>query len=908
MVFNEEINVIADTDVFYLDDIFRQEEYSSLYGKMMDVVHYPISFLNKGVCGNGGTTGMINYALENDKGLLVLVPNVSIVKSKECDYCGNEDICCVYGGSDKFNPDAQIVIATYDQFPRLLKTLSKTGIKSGTDLFKMKFWAGRTIVVDEYHKLIDDSGYREICNKMTEMITKVNSPVILMSATPNDDYAKMLRELLPEWIIRKYTVVYKNEHKEFDSRLDLWEAKKGELKDVIYTMLNSDKNNHICIFYNSVSDIKKIIGQLNDDRIEVLCSSQSQKRVGKYYSDKFNDQKKLHFMTSAYFTGFDIKTEDCKCVIVTSNEFDYMTISDRDIKQIIGRFRIEGGGVRKNENHIWYIKTTPDQTNYMMNQNTYDNVVKDMGVMGDRWIEMSDGIEKKHTLIRTRDILDRFEHYSSVDKLVKYLADYGYSVYKRGDITGFTTIKRKKHLTFKKAKELLKKGMKIDFDAYPDINELEEFMRVKGMSKLMDTRTSKTDIHNWYQAYTLANGQDLEKKNPCDVFGIKNFGRYNQGFLYACLEYLGQKPNSDNFTYLMYNFMSNYVISWKLDNKGKKNNNTWLVITRSPESYSFFDDLRIRNEVKKLYKMGVFGETVKMTFEDKEETRKNGRSIGISSTINDAIKSGYIPSLKSILPLKSKYLYEWVNEDKANRLPDRKKDKDWQAIKMFHQGKLSEMYKDTDNTYRFIKSEMNLADCLICDIDGGISFSQFKEKYKDWMWIAYPTINNITEDWTKFRVIVPLENTIKLEGEHNLKVLKILRTMFCPYEDPDHQVYSFINYEDFKNRYENEGQVYNIPQDFVDCLNMCITTSYDYNDRKFSKTDIVSVDSKSGMSLSEAQALFLKKLADPTEGARHKVLFFIKSSLLPEDRLSFEDWLSKVYPAYLAHWRSHKVK
>ena len=296
--------------------------------------------------------------------------------------------------------------------------------------------------------------------------------------------------------------------------------------------------------------------------------------------------------------------------------------------------------------------------------------------------------------------------------------------------------------------------------------------------------------------------------------------------------------------------------------------------------------------------------TKKLSF----ETTNNSKSYARTATINDAIKSGYIPSLKSILPLKSKYLYDWINEDKANRLPDRKKDKDWQAIKMFHQGKLSEMYKDTNSKYRFIKSEMNLADCLICDIDGGISFSQFKEIYKEWMWIAYPTINNITEDWTKFRVIVPLENTIKLEGEHNLKVLKVLRTMFCPYEDPDHQVYSFINYEDFKNRYENEGQVYNIPQDFVDCLNMCITTSYDYNDRKFSKTDIVSVDSKSAMSFSEAQALFLKKLADPTEGARHSVLFFIKKSLLPEDRLSFEDWLGKVYPSYLAHWRSHKVK
>lgn len=290
--------------------------------------------------------------------------------------------------------------------------------------------------------------------------------------------------------------------------------------------------------------------------------------------------------------------------------------------------------------------------------------------------------------------------------------------------------------------------------------------------------------------------------------------------------------------------------------------------------------------------------TKKLSF----ETTNNSKSYARTSTIEDALKSGYIPSLSGIP------LYDWVNKDKATRLPDIKKGKDWTTIKMFQQGKLSEMYQDTDNTYRFIKSEMNLADCLICDIDGGISFSQFKEKYKEWMWIAYPTINNITEDWTKFRVIVPLENTIKLEGEHNLKVLKMLRTMFCPYEDAEHQVYSFINFEDFTKMYGNEGQVYSIPQDFVDCLNMCITTSYDYNDRKFSKTDIVSVDSKSGISLSEAQALFLKKLADPEEGARHNVLYFIKNSLSLEDMLLFEDWLYKVYPAYLAHWRTHKRK
>lgn len=899
MVFNEEINVTANTGVFYLDNILEQKEYSSLYGKMMDVVHYPISFLNKTVCGNGGTTGMIRYALENNKGLLVLVPNVSIVKSKEeDDFSDNKDICCVYGGSGDINPDAQIVIATYDQFPKLLRNLKNTGVKSKEDVFDMQFWAGRTVVIDEYHKLIDESGYRDICVKITQMITKIKSPVILMSATPNDDYAHMLRELLPEWIIRKYTVVYNNEYNDYDTRLDIWEANKKQLKDVLGTMLKSSKNKHICVFYNSVADIKKLVAQLDDDRIEVMCSSQSQNKVGKYYSSKFSEDKKLHFMTSAYFTGHNIKCDGCKCVIVTSDEFDYMCVSERDIQQIIGRFRIDGGGVRHNDNHIWYVKSTPDQKNYLTNKNTLDKETSDLRILGDKWKDLSDGIERMHRLIRTKDIMRRFDVYKNVDTLNKSLTEYGFKTVKRGEITGFTIFKKRKHITFNKAKELLLKGIKVDIDDYPDINELEEFMKVKGESALKTHQNTKTVIHNWYQAYTLANGQDLEKKNPCDVFGIKNFGRYNQGFLYACLEYLGEKPNSENFSYLMYHFMSSYVISWKLDNKGKKSNNTWLVITNTPNLWDISSDLLYRNEVKKSHKMGVKVADIKMSYQTEIKTKSFART----STLPESMKSGYIPTLTGIS------LYDWVNEDKQNRLPIIKKGKDWSDIKMFKQGKLSEMYQDTDNTYRFIKSEMNLADCLICDIDGGMSFSQFKDKYKDWMWMAYPTINNITEDWTKFRVIVPLEHTIKLEGEHNLKVLKTLRTMFCPYEDPDHQVYSFINYEDFSKMVGNEGYIYSIPQEFVDCLNMCITTSYDYNDRKFNKTDIVSGDDKSGMSLSDAQGLFLKKLADPTEGARHRVLFVIKKSLSLEDRLLFEDWLCKVYPSYLTHWRSHKVK
>lgn len=56
----------------------------------------------------------INYALMRAKGCLILVPNRSIVISKEKDYAANGEVCCVYGGCDAINVDARVVIATYD--------------------------------------------------------------------------------------------------------------------------------------------------------------------------------------------------------------------------------------------------------------------------------------------------------------------------------------------------------------------------------------------------------------------------------------------------------------------------------------------------------------------------------------------------------------------------------------------------------------------------------------------------------------------------------------------------------------------------------------------------------------------------------------------------------------------------
>ena len=126
-LFDEEFE-IKNNGLFYLSDIMEQREYRYIYDDMMSYKRMQISFFNKSMCGNGGTTGMVRYALENKKGLLVLTPNVSICISKENEYKDDDRVCVVYGGSRNFNPDAQVVIATYDKCEYVLKNMSNGGM------------------------------------------------------------------------------------------------------------------------------------------------------------------------------------------------------------------------------------------------------------------------------------------------------------------------------------------------------------------------------------------------------------------------------------------------------------------------------------------------------------------------------------------------------------------------------------------------------------------------------------------------------------------------------------------------------------------------------------------------------------------------------------------------------------
>jgi hypothetical protein len=191
---------------------------------------------------------------------------------------------------------------------------------------------------------------------------------------------------------------------------------------------------------------------------------------------------------------------------------------------------------------------------------------------------------------------------------------------------------------------------------------------------------------------------------------------------------------------------------------------------------------------------------------------------------------------------KYKWCYDWVNEkDKAKRLKEKKQTEDWKYIKEKWQMMFSEFYRETDKKYPHHKAQCDTISSLVIDIDDSITFNTFKNMYRNWTWLAYPTISNdVSGDWVKFRVVVPLAHPVKLEGENNLKVLKALRQGFCVFEDSCHNLGSYINQYDFAKMCINEGNLYCVEQSDVDVLQRIFKIKGSYVDVKIDEKNIES--------------------------------------------------------------------
>ena len=120
----------------------------------------------------------------------------------------------------------------------------------------------------------------------------------------------------------------------------------GNTADKITELLNDYPDEKIMVAFNSVARSFEVAEYLNttgivsENDLKILCSKASKDKVRKYYSELDSEllPGKVNFVTSAYFSGFDLK-EDYHLISVSSNKNKGRSLSDKRLKQIAGRCR-----------------------------------------------------------------------------------------------------------------------------------------------------------------------------------------------------------------------------------------------------------------------------------------------------------------------------------------------------------------------------------------------------------------------------------------------------------------------------------------------------------------------------------------------------------------------------------------
>ena len=815
---------------YYLKDIISDAEYVSWFSTKKQG---KIIILNKGRCGNGGTMGFIEYAKRAYKGLSIIVPNVSIVKSKEWD----DELCCLYGGVEGVDKDKPIRVCTWD-----MHKVAEAFPQFGMDMDN-RFWAGSLLVVDEYHKLIDDSNFRKICAKVVKTIITTKSNVVLMSATPNYEFVEFLREVSGKEV-ETYNVEYDDP---VLTPIQWVERGKGKkLFDIINEVMRAarkkaaeGKVHQVVFFYNSVKGISDIVNQLEDTSdVEVLCSKSRDSKSVPCYSDEFNKDKGFHFMTSAYFTGMDVDESIDKVVIIGGNSSMTLAYSNKEIKQMLGRMRkgydgsfIIPDGRAMDKKAYWDYVAKIDRSKFNI-ESIKDDARKDVRF-----------IQEYLDYLYYIGVVEKMEGWQSKAAFTKMMSIYGEYKVKVSKMQQPDTFSRKRDISFNEYKTKRLKGETVPY-RYSAM--CEKFIELCGMERFENA--SRNEIERYVKLNDKAGDVNIEKLSCLEKYDLfLGDGYYRGSFLMGVLDYLGSKCEYDKLEETMNDVFGCFCI---LDsgNPAKKSGCLFLCVMGSG-----------------IRKMSDIGDSVLY------------RESDILSPISDKNRMTTIRVSKKVSPpdQKTQCITDYLTTTKFKSLMDGENNDDTRYRKDFFtkiltdpthitgikddtrwselfgkykekQSMISEFYKDvpSDKRYPHQMVEMEKIDCLIIDIDDSIPYDEFKAIYSNYEYTAYPSISNTDPDnWRKFRVIFPLAHTLSIPND-TLGVLKILRRMVCKYEDKQHNLGAFINQEQWAMRREHDGLLVEIGQETVVYLNTLIkslktyTTKFDVMDKINGRTDV----------------------------------------------------------------------
>ena len=300
----------------------------------------PKGIINKRLADVGGT-----YLAANCKyNYIIVCPTRDLVDSIAEDKNNKYNIFRCYGGTkrDEFNEYCSInkikkIAVTYDSFTKLTNW-----IENHNDY---------RILIDEYHLLLQNVGFREeAINSLFEVVNKY-SYVTYLTATPFDCKYEIaqLRDL------DHYEIEWEKEIKINTVRVKSPSPVKAATKmimDFLQDNLSAPnmfgeqiKVEELYIFLNSVTSIRQICDTLDlkDEDVKICCANRirNRKLMDKYTISSFTSpNKRINFFTSKCFQGCNLFTNNGLIIVVSdANRESMVTDLTSDLVQIAGRIR-----------------------------------------------------------------------------------------------------------------------------------------------------------------------------------------------------------------------------------------------------------------------------------------------------------------------------------------------------------------------------------------------------------------------------------------------------------------------------------------------------------------------------------------------------------------------------------------
>lgn len=311
----------------------------------------PKGILNKGVTGCGATS----VAIEDEHKTIICSPRINLIKNKVGQHKG---LFGVFGDvkNDEImayleKAETPKIMVTYDSMPRLAKLIDD---KSD--------WR---VVVDEYHYLLIDSGFRS--DKAIALLDVVNEfdYVTYLSATPiADKYIQGMEhfkdvpytELIWGDRVERIYVEREVSAKPIDNAIKI----VRNYQNGNFPKEGDAVSKECVIFLNSVTNIANIIHQTKippeDVNIIVADTEENRKlvrQIGKGYDIGIiplegEPHKMFTFCTSTAFAGCDFYSPCASTFVISDNKKVHTSIDiATELAQIAGRQRLACNPFRK---------------------------------------------------------------------------------------------------------------------------------------------------------------------------------------------------------------------------------------------------------------------------------------------------------------------------------------------------------------------------------------------------------------------------------------------------------------------------------------------------------------------------------------------------------------------------------